>query len=150
MLKKVVGKKPDEEKERERINFIKELLASQVLVKPTHSDWARAIAHNYSVDSIVVSRKDGSVLMSNTDKAFERAVKTSSLYEYTRSEFPKAEMLLVKDGDDYNIVYPHGDMIYVLKSSASLSPTETEKIVEQLRAGLNGQNAPRETALAVS
>ncbi|MBI4214880.1 hypothetical protein HY546_02705 [archaeon] len=137
-FKKIVGKKTDEVKERERIKLIKELLSARALIKPNPNNWVDAIAHNHMLESVIVSKKDGSVLMSNADKAFEKSVKHSSLYEFTRSEFPQAQMLLVKDGDNYNIIYPQGDSMFFLKSSASLSPTETEKIVQQLQSGLNG------------
>lgn len=136
MFKRLIGKKTVEEKERERINYIKELLSSYLALRPNSSDPVANVAYKHMLDSVIVSRKDGSVLATNTDRAFEKAVRHSSLFEYTRAEFPKMQMLTIKDGDDYHLVYPNGDTIYLLKSSAALSQAEADRIVDQLNSGI--------------
>ena len=39
--------------------------------------------------------------------------------------------------DTYNIMYPQGDLIYMLKSSADISPTETRRIVQRLNDSMD-------------
>ena len=139
-LNKVFSRKTFEEKEKEYIEFIRELLARPKLpVKDPKSlnDFAKNIAAEFLVDSITVARRNGSVLMTTGDNSFERAVKQSSIYEFIASEFPKTKMLSIKDMDTYNIIYPQGDLIYMLKSSADISPTETRRIVHQLNSSMD-------------
>ncbi|MEM0372819.1 MAG: hypothetical protein QXO69_03220, partial [archaeon] len=86
----ILNKKTQEEKWADRIKIINELMAMQE--KPPANEpkqLAKNIATDFYVDSIIVSKKDGRVLMNTEDAdAFEKMVKTTSLYEYINSEFP--------------------------------------------------------------
>ena len=104
---KLVGKKTPEQKKLERLGFIRELLAIQKLLKNASKpeDLLGNIAKNFLVEKVMVSKKDGTVLMASGEDSFERAVKTSSLIELINNEFPDTRFFMVKDAKGYKIFY---------------------------------------------
>lgn len=139
-LDRFLGKKSFEDKESAYIEFIKELLERPkppVKNPKTMDEFAKNVAAEFLVNSITVAKRNGSILMTTEDNSFEKAVKQSSIYEFIASEFPKTKMLSIKDVDTYNIIYPQGDLIYMLKSSADVSPAETKRIVQQLNSSMD-------------
>lgn len=139
-INKLFGSKTLEEKEREYIAFIRELLARPeppVKDPKTPDEFAKNIAAEFLVDSLVVARRNGSVLMSTEGNSFKRAVKNSGVYELISSEFPMTKMLSIKDNDSYNTIYPQGDLIYMFRSSADISLSETKCMVKKLNSGLD-------------
>jgi hypothetical protein len=134
---KIFGKKTQEEKERERIEILKQLLVlyKQLSVKKPE-DLAKNIVNSFYLDSVLVSKKDGSVLMSTEGDSFETAVKDSSLLEYVSSEFPKTKFLIIKEEDGYNIICLEGGLVYHIKAPGEVSSIEVRTIVNRLRDGL--------------
>jgi len=135
---KVVGKKTQDEKRNERVEFLRELLwmeTQKIARKP--AEYVKNIAKDFYVESLIISKKDGSVIMSSDDDGFARAVKGSSICEYVASEFPGAKFLTIKDETGYNIIYPVGDLICVLRSSGEISDIEVKKIFERLDEGMH-------------
>lgn len=135
---RVIGKKTDDEKTRERISFLKELLwieAQRIAKKP--AEYVKNVAKDFYVESLIISRRDGSVLMSSEKDAFAKSVKGSSVYEYISSEFPGAKFMTIKDENGYNIIYPVGDMVCLLRSSGEISDLEVKRIVDRLDEGVH-------------
>ena len=135
---RVIGKKTKDEKTRERISFLKELLwieAQRIAKKP--SEYVKNVAKDFYVESLIISRKDGSVLMSSEKDAFAKSVKGSSVYEYISSEFPGAKFMTIKDEEGYNVIYPVGDMVCLLRSSGEISDLEVKRIVSRLDEGVH-------------
>ena len=134
----LIGKKTKDEKDKERIEFLKELLwieVQKVAKKP--GDYVKNLAKDFYVDSLIISKKDGSVLMSSEADAFTKAVKGSSVYEYITSEYPDAKILTIKDESGYNIIYPVGDLVCLLRSSGEISDLEVKRIVQRLDEGIH-------------
>ena len=136
--RKIVGKKTDDEKKEERVKFLKELLwveVQKIAKKP--ADYVKNVAKDFYVDSLIISKKDGSVLMSSEGDGFANAVKGSSVYEYITSEFPGAKFLTIKDESGYNVIYPVGDLVCLLRSSGEISDLEVKRIVQRLDEGIH-------------
>jgi hypothetical protein len=141
VLLKIIGKKAAEEKKTERIQFLKDLLwmeVQRIAKKP--GEYACNVAKDFYVDSLIISKKDGSVLMSSDGDGFDRAVKGSSLYEYIASEMPGTKSLTIKDKNGYNIIYPVGDLVCLLRSSGEISDLEVKRIAERLNEGMQKFN----------
>src|SRR3989344_4568612 len=126
---KLVGKKTPEQKKLERLEFIRELLAIQKLLKNASKpeDLLGNIAKNFLVEKVMVSKKDGTVLMASGEDSFERAVKTSSLIELINNEFPDTRFFMVKDAKGYKIFYLEGDFLYSISSAGEVSILETKR-----------------------
>ncbi len=130
---KILNKKTEEEKLRMKIRILKELLEEMEKEEPkTTQEHAERIAEQFYVDSVVVSKHDGSVVIGR-EEAFEKMVKASSLYEYINSEFPGTRMLLIKDRDKYNIIYAENDLLYFFKTSGEISSIEAKRMAERIR-----------------
>ena len=135
---KIIGKKSPDEKKSERIEFLKELLwveINKIAKKP--NEYAKNLTKDFYVNSLIISKKDGSVLMSSDGDGFSKAVKGSSICEYISSEFPDTKMMTIKDSTGYNIIYPVGDLVCLLHSSGEISDMEVKRIVERLDEGMH-------------
>ena len=135
---KIIGKKTKEEKAGERVAFLKELLwveVQRIARKP--AEYVNNVAKDFYVESLIISKKDGSVLMSSDKDAFAKSVKGSSVYEYISSEFPGAKFLTIKDEEGYNVIYPVGDLVCLLRSSGEISDLEVKRIVDRLDEGVH-------------
>lgn len=133
----VIGKKTPEEKLERKITILKQLIEVEKRGEATKSDeYAKHVMDDFYLDSIVVAKPDGSVLMSNHKGAFEKAVKTSSLFEYINAEFPRTKMLMIKDEDKYNVIYRDNDKLYLLETAGDISLAETRAVVKRINQGL--------------
>ncbi|NYZ79882.1 hypothetical protein H0N95_01375 [Candidatus Micrarchaeota archaeon] len=134
----ILNKKTEEKKWVDRIKIINELMA--VIKNPVASEpkqYAKNVATDFYVDSIIVSKKDGSVLMNTEDAdAFEKMVKTTSLYEYINSEFPDTRMMIVKDKSKYTILYTEKDLIYLFKTTGEVSIVEVKQMAKKINQGI--------------
>ena len=139
-LSKLIGKSTRAERERKKAAFIRELLRIKSLrnQKAKPDEYIKNLAHDFLIDEMTVTKKDGSVLLT-TDKtnAFKKAVASSSVYEFIKSEYPDSKMLTIKDDNHYNIIYSEGNLIYIMKSTGEVTPIETKKIVEYVNGKLN-------------
>ncbi len=131
---KVLNKKTEEEKLMIKLKILKELLElKQKQEAENLTDHACNLAEEFYVDEMIVSGKDGKVIVS-TSKAdgFEKMVKATSLFEFINTEFPDTRMLLIKDKDKYNVLYSDGKYLYYFKTSGEVSSLETKRIAEKI------------------
>ena len=139
---KIINKKTKEEKLEKRIKTLIELIEIQKrseAKKP--EEYARNLVDDYSLDSFIVSKKDGSVLLSNDNQnAFERAVKSSSFQEFIKTEYPDANLLIIKTRKNYNVLYTEDDLVYLFKTSGDISAIETKQIAKKIREGIKNFN----------
>ncbi len=136
--RKIVGKRSDEEKKDERVKFLKELLwmeVQKIAKKPT--EYVKNLAKDFYVESLIISKKDGSVLMSSGGDGFADSVKGSSISEYIQSEYPDAKFTIIKDKNGYNYIYPVGDTVCLLRSSGEVSELEIKRMVQKLDEGIH-------------
>lgn len=134
----ILNKKTTEQKWIDRIKLINELLAMEELpVAKDSKQLAKNLAKNFYLDSVVVSKKDGSILMNTEDAdAFEKMVKATSMYEYINTEFPNTRMMLLKDKNKYTVLYTEKDLIYMFKTSGEVSIIEAKQIAKQINKGM--------------
>src|SRR3989338_4164624 len=127
-LSKLIGKSTRAERERKKAAFIRELLRIKSLrnQKAKPDEYIKNLAHDFLIDEMTVTKKDGSVLLT-TDKT----------NAFKKSEYPDSKMLTIKDDDHYNIIYSEGNLIYIMKSTGEITPIETKKIVEYVNGKLN-------------
>ena len=137
-LYSIVGKRTNQQREREKIEILKEIIIKKQRQKAKKlDDYAKEIAEDHYVDNITISKKDGNLLLSTTAKGYPNAIKGSSIYEYIQSEFPEAKMIVVKDDKGYNNLYRHKNNIYNIESDGELSSIELKRIAERMDEGLD-------------
>lgn len=134
----ILNKKTEEQKWVDRIRVINELIAMQE--KPEANEvvqFTKNIATDFYLDSVVVSKKDGSVLVNTENNdAFEKMVKATSMYEYINSEFPDTRMMLLKDKEKYTVLYTENDLLYMFKTTGEVSVIEAKQIAKQINKGI--------------
>lgn len=133
----IVGKKTQNQKEREKVDMLREIIMKKAREKAIKMDqYAKYLADDHYVGDITVSKIDGDMVLSTQEKAYPNAVKGSSIYEYIQSEFPEAKMIVVKDDEGYKNIYRHNNKIYNIESDGELSSIEMRRIAQRMDEGL--------------
>jgi len=125
----ILGKKTYEEKYKERLKFVKELLMTKQLIATTPQEHARNIADQFYVDSIVVSNGESELLNLGGNG---KTTHLKDILAYVRGKLPETQMILIKDNDKYNVVYPHEGMVYNLETPGEISHLETKRFAERI------------------
>lgn len=87
----------------------------------------KVLKKKHEVDSIIVSKRNGSMVVSSNGTDLNEAVIGTALFNYIRSELPKSQSIMIKC-DDWYMLFPSGDMIYIVRAPASLVPIELNAI----------------------
>ena len=118
----------------EHIKLIKELLGNHSFDCNGNSitDIILMLRRKHLVDSIIVTKRDGSVLASTEQNGLKAAITGTALFNYVSSELVKAETVLVKSDNDWFMVFPFNEKIFMVKASASLSVTELKCLAKEL------------------
>lgn len=136
---RIINKKTKEEKLAKKIEILKELIEIQKRETAREPEqYVKNLMDDFYLDSIIVSKPDGSILMThdNTDNVSTKVTTNSSIYEKIKSEFPDVKMMTIKDDEKYNIIYTQDDLLYLFQSSGDISITETKRIAEKLNEGI--------------
>ena len=136
---RIINKKTKEEKLAKKIEILKELIEIQKRETAREPEqYVKNLMDDFYLDSIIVSKPDGSIIMTqdNTDNVSTKVTTNSSIYEKIKSEFPDVKMMTIKDDEKYNIIYTQDDLLYLFQSSGDISITETKRIAEKLNEGI--------------
>lgn len=136
---KIINKKTPEEKLRKKIEILKELIEIQKReVAHEPKQYVKNLMEDFYLDSVIVSKPNGSILMTHddSDNVSARVTKTSSIYEKIKSEFPSVKMMTIKDDEKYNILYAQDDLLYLFQTSGDMTITETKRVAEKLNEGI--------------
>ncbi|MFH1240598.1 MAG: hypothetical protein V1672_05280 [Candidatus Diapherotrites archaeon] len=93
------------------------------------------------VDSILVTNRDGSVVVSSEGNGMREAILGTSLFNYIKSELPKSEGVLIKNKDDWFMLMPHNNLVYIIKSSSDLSTIELKALARELEKYLDSDTS---------
>ncbi|MFH0987123.1 MAG: hypothetical protein V1911_03710 [Candidatus Micrarchaeota archaeon] len=137
LVYRAINKKTPEEKLKRRIEIIQELIAQHALPEPKEpKQYAKNLATNFYLDSIVVSKKDGTIVMSTDGNSFDKAVKATSFCEYVKTNYPGTKFMTMKGNGKYDVLYNDGDLVFMFRSPGDISISETKRIAEQVRTGM--------------
>ena len=136
----VIGIKSKQEKERERINFIKELLSiyekKKIKEKDVH-DHAKNIASDFFVDEVVASKNGGDVVINSEKRVRLPTESNSEFFNQIKQKFPETKMVTLKIGEKYHTYYIDNETLYNMRSNGSISSLEAKKIVERIDKGMD-------------
>ncbi len=127
------GRKTKEEKEAERLEFIKELIKIKKKKPKNEAERIKFLQQDHYLDSITVLDKDGKVLIKTGDAGETEHL--PRVYQKAREAFPETKMVVIKEGNGYNILYNKDGLLYVFKSPGEVSSLETKIIAEKLGGG---------------
>lgn len=97
----------------------------------------RELRKKHLVDSIVVSNSNGSLLVSTDGSSLKEAVVGSALFSYIKSEIPHSETVLIKGKDEWHMLYPYNDKIFIVRAPSHLTRTELKEIAKDVEAYLS-------------
>ncbi len=87
----------------------------------------KVLKKKHEVDTIIVSKRNGSMVVSSNGTDLSEAVTGTALFNYIRSELPKSQSIMIKC-DDWYMLFPSNEMVYIVKAPASLAPIELNAI----------------------
>lgn len=93
----------------------------------------KILKKKYMADSICVSTKNGSLIVSTNGLDTNQAVTCAALFNYINSEIPKSETVFIKS-DGWQMFFPYNDKIYIIKAGAELSYTELQALAKDIES----------------
>ena len=137
MFHSVMGTKTKIQKDRERISFIKELLAiydKKKIKERDVNDFAKNIASEFFVDEIIGSN-NGELCVNSEKRVGPPIDNYSEIYNTIKERFPEASMFTIRNNDKYEVFYHEKGTLYNLKSAGDLSSLEVKRIVSKIEEG---------------
>ncbi|MBU0662618.1 MAG: hypothetical protein ABH854_00325 [Candidatus Diapherotrites archaeon] len=116
-----------------RFNFEKEVQELNELV--------RALKKRHMVDSICVSYGNGTCLISTNGNNLSESVTGTALFNYIASELPKSEAVTIKGQDDWYMLLPFRDKIYIIRAGAGLESLEMKAIAKDVEKFLSARGS---------
>jgi len=102
-------------------------------------DLVRALKRRHMVDSICVSYGNGTCLISTNGNNLSEAVTGTALFNYIASELPKSEAVTIKGRDDWYMLLPYRDKIYIIRAGSGLLSLEMRAIAKDVEKFLSSR-----------
>ena len=134
IMRKITGRKTLAQEREERMKNLMELLLrpdTTVFKTSTPEEFMSHLAKDFTVSSIVVAKKNGSIIASNEADAASSAARGSSLYDYISSHLPNTKYLLIKSEDKVYVVYPKEEVLYIVEASGEISSVEMKALARR-------------------
>ncbi len=134
-LRRLSGKKTLEEERLDRLMGIRRRLDHGEVDR---RDPMYHLITDYSLDSIVISKFDGTVIIGNGGSRIE-TVNGSALFEYVKNKLPDVSYLMVKTKKGTRVIYTDGEYIYIARAPGYVSPLEMKLIARKVRSDVDGR-----------
>ena len=134
-FRKLTGKKSLEAEREERMAMLREMLypGESRFVKPGMTqNYFSKLAHDFTLSSVVLAKRDGSVLAKSGNKDITAE---KSVYESVLQEIPDAKYLLIKGEKRTHVVCPDNGSLVVVEAQGNVSPIEMRALMRQIRKG---------------
>ncbi|MDO8538385.1 MAG: hypothetical protein Q7S21_05865 [archaeon] len=92
----------------------------------------KLLKKKHLVDSIVVTKRNGSVIASTNGNALKEAITGTALYNYISSEIPKSQSVLIKSSDDWYMLFPFKEKMYIVRAGSNLSNIELKALAKEI------------------
>lgn len=141
----VTGRKTPEEKLKERIRIIRELVKEKRMKANTKQENTHKLKKEFYLDNLTVADKKGKVVTkSGNGGAFEEII-DKGLHDYMQKEFPEAEIYTVRSNGKNKVIYNTEERTYMMETPGSISIPEIRRIANQIQKGEielgSGENA---------
>ncbi|MFH1224615.1 MAG: hypothetical protein V1676_02305 [Candidatus Diapherotrites archaeon] len=103
----------------------------------------KTLKKKHMVDSICVSYGNGTCLISSNGNGMNEAVTGTALFNYISSEIPRSEAVLIKGEDDWYMIMPFRDKIYIIRAGSNLASVEMKAIAKDVEIFLDSRNSAK-------
>ncbi len=132
-LRKIAGKRSLEEERLNKLMRIRLELDKNV----NTDDPLYRLMNDFTLDSITVSKSDGTVIIGNGGSHIE-SMKGSSLFDYIKNEIPEANYIMIKTENGVRVIYSDGEYIYIVRAKGYVSPLEMKLVARRAKRDVNG------------
>jgi hypothetical protein len=141
LLRKVTRKVLDVENDsppHDQMDLLNNFLARHKWELNTSSlqDLIQGMKKKHLVDSICICSSNGSIVISTDENDFSEALIGSSMFNYIRNELPDSETVLVKDKDNWFMLFPFNGKVYIVRAGADLTTIELRALAREVESFL--------------
>lgn len=130
---KILGMEDDTKLAFDQVNAIADMFSHLNFDIETDDlkELVKLLKKKHLVDSIVVTKRNGSVIASTNGNALKEAITGTALYNYISSEIPKSQSVLVK-ADDWYMLFPFKEKMYIVRAGSNLSNIELKALAKEI------------------
>src|SRR3989344_7002210 len=125
-----------------QIRLLKDHMArhrQQMKETATLKDMVSLLKRKHLVDSICVSKPDGSTVISSNGSDLSEAVTATALFNYINSEVPASEAVMIKANGGWFMLIQSVKKVYAVKASASLTTVELKALAKDVEKALKNK-----------
>ena len=123
----------------EQLNTLNDLMAKHRLSiqeSPSLKEALEYLKKKHLVDSVTITREDGSLIVSSEGNGFQEAITGAAMLNYVKSELPESNSILVKGKDAWVMIIPYGKKIYIVKAASNLENVELKALAREIETYL--------------
>jgi len=120
-------------------------LASRHNFSVKTADFSKALSvvkKKHLVDSVIVSKKDGTVIVSTHGNGLKESITATALFNYVSAELPESEVTLIKQKDDWLMVLPFEEKVFIVKAGSDISSIELKALAREIERLIKKQLEP--------
>lgn len=128
----------DNQTPREQMHLLNTFLSRHKFELNTTSmqDLIQSMKKKHLVDSICICSPNGSIIISTDGNDFSEAIIGSAMFNYIKNELPESETILIKDKENWFMVFPHNGKIYIVRAASDMTRVELSVLAKEIEAFL--------------
>ncbi len=123
---------------REQMHLLNNFLARHKFELNTASvqDLVQSMKKKHLVDSICICSPNGSIVISTDGNDFSEAIIGSAMFNYIKTELPESDTILVKDKDNWFMIFPYNGKIYIIRAASDMTRIELLALAKEIESFL--------------
>ncbi len=99
-------------------------------------DLVQSMKKKHLVDSICICSPNGSIVISTDENDFSEAIIGSAMFNYIKTELPESETILIKDKENWFMVFPYNGKVYIVRAASDLTRIELQALAKEIESFL--------------
>ncbi len=99
-------------------------------------DLIQSMKKKHLVDSICICSPTGSIVISTDENDFSEAIIGSAMFNYIKTELPESETILIKDKENWFMVFPYNGKIYIVRAASDMTRVELAALAKEIESFL--------------
>lgn len=123
---------------QEQMKLLNNFLSRHKLELNTTSiqELVQSMKKKHLVDSICICSPNGSIVISTDENDFSEAIIGSAMFNYIKTELPESETILVKDKENWFMIFPYNGKIYIVRAASDLTRVELHVLAKEIESFL--------------
>ncbi len=123
---------------QEQMKLLNTFLSRHKLELNTTSiqELVQSMKKKHLVDSICICSPNGSIVISTDENDFSEAIIGSAMFNYIKTELPESETILVKDKENWFMIFPYNGKIYIIRAGSDLTRVELQVLAKEIESFL--------------